>query len=64
MMHRGVITEEKAKKMLLEKSDYEDETKFDYNWIIRKTYLSNVSEKVIDRFETEYFSAVYGESFK
>jgi hypothetical protein len=47
MVKKGLITEERAEKMLTERSFFDRELIIDYNWIIRKMYLSNVDEYTI-----------------
>jgi hypothetical protein len=49
---------------LLTKKLIEKDSSFDSNWIMRKAFLSDTNEQLIKKFEIEYFSSVYGKSFK
>lgn len=46
------------------KRKYKHNDKVEVNTIIRKVYLSNTNQALIDKFQIEYFSDIYGNSFK
>ncbi len=54
------VTAEKMVKTKLLVEDFHVET----NGALRKTYLSETNEALIKKLEVEYFSDVYGNSFK
>lgn len=58
-----LITEEEA-KMLFSKKVFERNYHINVNWIIRKMFLHDTNEELIKKFEIEYFSDIYGQSFK
>ena len=63
MLSKKLITEEMSAKLLTTKLA-DRRTGFDSSWIMRKMFLSDTNEDLIKKFEVEYFSSVYGKSFK
>ena len=62
MVEEGMLSDEDAGKLLTKKNPKVDD--FDVNWILRKMFLSDTNEELIKKFEVEYFSSVYGQSFR
>lgn len=58
-----LISEEEAKS-LLSKKVYERNHHINVNWVIRKMFLRETNELLINKFEIQYFSDIYGQSFK
>lgn len=46
------------------KKKYDSEKKVSIDVITRKVFLSNTNEELIQKFQIEYFSNIYGNSFK
>ena len=63
MLSKKLITEEMSAKLLTKRLS-EKRIGFDSSWIMRKMFLSDTNEELIKKFEIEYFSSVYGKSFK
>ena len=63
MLSKKLITEEMSAKLLTTKLT-DRKAGFDSSWIMRKMFLSDTNEDLIKKFEVEYFSSVYGKSFK
>ena len=62
IVKEGILTQENAANLLTRKNQKIEG--IDVNWIMRKMFLSDTNESLIKKFETEYFSSVYGRSFK
>ena len=58
-----LISEEEA-RIILSKKVFERNYHINVNWIIRKMFLHETNEHLINKFEIEYFADIYGQSFK
>jgi hypothetical protein len=58
-----LISEEDA-RLILSKKVFERNYHINVNWVIRKMFLHETNEHLINKFEIEYFSDIYGQSFK
>lgn len=59
----NIVTEEHG-EMLVRKKLQEKVFNIDTNGTLRKLFLAGTNEDLIKKFETEYFSDVYGHSYK
>lgn len=41
-----------------------DNYNIEVNYILRKIFLQNVNEDLVENFEIDYFSDIYGQKFK
>lgn len=62
MVSDNILTREQSGKALAKRLSERDTT-VDSHWIMRKAFLSETNEKMIKKFEIEYFAHVYGRSF-
>jgi len=63
MIKRNIITESKGEELIRKKLQ-EKIFHIDTNGTLRKLFLSDTNEDLIKKFEIEYFSDLYGYSFK
>jgi hypothetical protein len=63
LIEENVLSEEQGER-LVKKRLQEKIFHIDTSGVLRKLFTSNINPDLIRKFETEYFSEIYGHSFK
>lgn len=63
MVEENIISEDQGER-LVKKKLQEKVFRVDTSGVLRKLFISGINEELVSKFETEYFSEIFGYSFK